>query len=94
LLKHESSKTSTNEGITISIRPLSVKAFVPIRTNFDSASNATNKSDAQQLKHPWPSISIDGGITRSVNPLQLNVHDSIRINFDFDSNAIDESDRP
>jgi hypothetical protein len=45
--KQSSSKTSTDEGILISIKPVPTKASFSIRDYFDPVSNVTEESDRQ-----------------------------------------------
>jgi hypothetical protein len=91
--KHLSPKTSTDEGITISTKPVSWNASFSIRDNLDPDSNATEESDLQKAKHLSPKMSTDEGRMISTKPLSRNASSSIRDNIDPDSNITDESDR-
>jgi hypothetical protein len=82
---------STDDGITISVSPLTQNANSSIRTNFDSDSNVTDESDLQHQKQYSPSDSTDDGITRSVSPLSWNADASIRNNLDEFSKIIERN---
>jgi hypothetical protein len=64
--KHPISKTSTDEGIMISIKPVPKNAHFSIRDNLDSDSNRTEKSDLHSEKHDAPKNTTELGIVRNL----------------------------
>jgi hypothetical protein len=75
--KHPSSKTSTDEGIIISIKPVPTNAILSIRDNIDPDSNVTEESNWHPPKHPSSNTSTDEGRMISIKPVRLNANFSI-----------------
>jgi exopolysaccharide biosynthesis protein len=91
LKKHLLPKILTDDGIIISINPVSANASSSIRDKFEFDSNRTNESELHSRKQIGPKISTDAGITISINPVSANASFPIRFKLEFDSNVTDES---
>jgi hypothetical protein len=85
-------KPTTDEGISIDLKPLSLNANSSIRSNREPFSNVTDSSDLHPEKLLLSKATTDEGITIDFNPLSRNAYSSIRSNREPLSNVTDSSD--
>jgi hypothetical protein len=77
----------------IAFNPLPQNADASIRTNRETDSNVTERSDGQEEKQPCPIASTDDGIMMAFNSLPQNAEASTCTNRETDSKVTERSDR-